>query len=430
MPRITCQKTYDLAFPTSKFLDGSDAMNPDPDYSAAYVILETDDPKGLCGHGFTFTIGRGNEVCVAAIEAFRPFVEGRSLEDIVANMGAFWRHLAGDSQLRWLGPEKGVIHLALAAVINAVWDLWAKAVGKPVWQLVTDLTPENSSPSSTSAILQDALTREEALTILRRQHATKADRVARLKSQGYPAYTTSVGWLGYDDDKMRRLCREALDQGWDNFKLKVGGNLADDIRRCAIVREEIGSHRRMMIDANQVWEVDEAIAWVQALARFDPWWIEEPVSPDDIPGHACVAAGVRPIRVATGEHVQNRVMFKQLFASDAIDVAQPDPCRLGGVNEFLAVLLLAAKFGKPVCPHAGGVGLCEYAQHLSMIDFIAVSGQWDEAMTEHAGHLHEHFVHPIEVQNGRYRVPLAPGFSAEMKPASIAAHIFGSIRGR
>jgi len=427
MPRITGQKTYDLRFPTSKFLDGSDAMNPDPDYSAAYVVLETDAP-GLSGHGFTFTIGRGNEICVAAIEAFRPFVEGRSLDDIVANMGAFWRQLAGDSQLRWLGPEKGVVHLALAAMINAIWDLWAKVVGKPVWQLVADLTPEEFVALIDFRHMQDVLTREEALEILRRQHVTKAERVAQLKSHGYPAYTTSVGWLGYDDAKLRRLCRHALDQGWDSFKLKVGGNLADDIRRCAIVREEIGLRRRMMIDANQVWEVDEAIAWVRELARFDPWWIEEPLSPDDIFGHARVAAGVRPIRVATGEHVQNRVMFKQFLASNAIDVVQPDPCRLGGLNEVLAVLLLAAKFGKPICPHAGGVGLCEYSQHLSMIDFVAVSGRWDEAMTEHAGHLHEHFVQPIEIQNGRYRAPLAPGFSAEMKPDSIAAHTFGRSR--
>jgi L-fuconate dehydratase len=424
MPRITRQRTYDLRFPTSKFLDGSDAMNPAPDYSAAYVILETDDP-GLTGHGYTFTIGRGNEVCVAAIEAFRPFVVGRPLEDIVANMGTFWRQLAGDSQLRWVGPEKGVIHLALAAVINAIWDLWAKAVGKPLWQLVTDLTPEEFVALIDFRHLQDALTREEALAILNRQHASKAGRVAELKSRGYPAYTTSAGWLGYDDAKVRRLCHEALDQGWESFKLKVGGNLADDLRRCAIVREEIGPNRRMMIDANQVWEVDEAIAWTQSLAPFCPWWIEEPVSPDDIYGHARVAAAVRPIRVATGEHVHNRVMFKQFLASDAIDIAQPDPCRLGGVNEFLAVMLLAAKFGKPICPHAGGVGLCEYSQHLSMIDFIAVSGRWDEAMTEHATHLHEHFVHPIEIERGRYRVPLAAGFSAEMKPASIAAHTFG-----
>jgi L-fuconate dehydratase len=270
MPRITRQRTYDLRFPTSKFLDGSDAMNPAPDYSAAYVILETDDP-GLTGHGFTFTIGRGNEICVTAIEAFRPFIEGRPLEEIVANMGIFWRQLAGDSQLRWVGPEKGVVHLALAAVINAIWDLWAKAVGKPLWQLVTDLTPEEFVALIDFRHIQDALTREEALAILRRQHASKAGRVAQLKLAGYPAYTTSAGWLGYDDAKVRRLCREALDQGWENFKLKVGGNRADDVRRCAIVREEIGPNRRMMIDANQVWEIDEAIAWTQSLAPFRPW---------------------------------------------------------------------------------------------------------------------------------------------------------------
>ena len=426
MPRITGLETYDLRFPTSKFLDGSDAMNPDPDYSAAYVILKTDDPDGLSGHGYTFTIGRGNEICVAAIEAFRPYVVGRSLADITANMGVFWRELAGDSQLRWLGPEKGVIHLALAAVINAVWDLWAKSVGKPVWQLVAAMEPEEFVSLIDFRHMTDVLTRDEALAILRRQQDTKSSRIAQLKAQGYPAYTTSAGWLGYDDDKVRRLCREGLAHGWEHFKLKVGGNLEDDIRRCAIVREEIGPDRRLMIDANQIWEVDEAIAWVQALAPYDLWWIEEPVNPDDIYGHARVAEGVRPIRVATGEHAHNRIMFKQFLASDSIDVVQADTCRLGGANEFLAVLLLAAKFGKPVCPHAGGVGLCEVAQHLSMIDFIAVSGRWDEAMTEHASHLHEHFVHPIEMQGGRYRAPLAPGFSTEMKAASIAANTFGN----
>jgi len=425
MPRIVGLKTFDLRFPTSKVLDGSDAMNPDPDYSAAYVLLETDDSNGLAGHGYTFTIGRGNEICVAAIEAFRPFVIGRSLADITADMGGFWRQLAGDSQLRWLGPEKGVIHLALAAVINAVWDLWAKSVGKPVWQLVADMTPEEFVALIDFRHMQDVLTREEALEILRRQEATKAGRIAQLKEQGYPAYTTSAGWLGYDDAKVRRLCREGLANGWEGFKLKVGGNLEDDIRRCAIIREEIGPHRRMMIDANQVWEVDEAIAWVTALEQFNLWWIEEPINPDDVLGHKRVADGVRPIRVATGEHMHNRVMFKQFLAADAIDVVQADICRLGGVNEFLAVLLLAAKFGKPVCPHAGGVGLCEAVQHLSMIDFIAVSGSWDEAMTEHANHLHEHFVHPIEMHKGRYRAPLAPGFSTEMKAESIAQNIFG-----
>ena len=424
MIKIIAFKTHDLRFPTSKFLDGSDAMNPDPDYSAAYLILETDHPENLSGHGFTFTIGRGNDLCISAIEAFRSFVLGRYLEDIVADMGGFWRSLAGDSQLRWVGPEKGVIHLALAAVINAVWDLWAKSVGKPVWKLVADLEPERIISLIDFRHLHDALTPNEALDVLRKQVPTRSVREARLLADGYPAYTTSAGWLGYDDEKLQDKCREALGQGWDHFKIKVGRDLTEDIRRCAIVREEIGPHRRFMIDANQVWEVDEAIKWVGALAQFDPWWIEEPLSPDDILGHGTVARAVRPIRVATGEHAHNRVMFKQLLASDAIDVAQPDTCRLGGLNEVLAVLLLAAKFGKPVCPHAGGVGLCEYAQHISMIDFVVVSGRWDEAMCEHAGHLHEHFVNPIEIDPGRYKAPLQPGFSAEIKPQSIVEYTY------
>ena len=396
-------------------------MNPDPDYSAAYVILQTDQ-SGLSGHGFTFTIGRGNEICVAAINAFRPFLEGRSLTEITSDMGIFWRELAGDSQLRWLGPEKGVIHLALAAVINAVWDLWAKSVGKPVWKLVGDLEPEQFVSLIDFRHIRDVLTPPEALQILRVNASTKASREAQLMREGYPAYTTSAGWLGYDDEKVRRLCREALAQGWDHFKIKVGRDIHEDTRRCAIVREEIGRHRRLMIDANQVWEVDQAIEWVRALSRFDPWWIEEPVSPDDVAGHRRVARAVQPIRVATGEHVQNRVVFKQYLSTNAVDVVQPDPCRLGGLNEVLAVLLLAAKFGKPICPHAGGVGLCEYAQHISMIDFVAVSGQWNECMTEHAGHLHEHFADPVEIQRGRYRAPLKPGFSAEMKAQSIVEH--------
>jgi L-fuconate dehydratase len=399
-------------------------MNADPDYSAAYVILRTDSPQGLAGHGFTFTIGRGNELCIAAIEAFRPLVEGRTLEEIVANFGGFWRVLAGDSQLRWVGPEKGVIHLALAAMINAIWDLWAKSVGKPVWKLVADLEPEQIVSLIDFRHIHDALTPKEALEILRRQASTRAEREARLRREGYPAYTTSVGWLGYDDDKVRRLCREALAKGWESFKIKVGRDLQEDIRRCAIVREIIGPDRRMMIDANQVWEVDEAIEWVGQLAKFKPWWIEEPLSPDDILGHGKVARAVRPIRVATGEHCHNRVMFKQMLASDSIDVVQLDPCRLGGLNEAIAVMLLAAKFGKPICPHAGGVGLCEYVQHVSMIDYVCVSGSFDEAMTEHAGHLHEHFVDPIVIERGRYRAPVNPGFSAEIKAQSIAEHTY------
>jgi L-fuconate dehydratase len=424
--RIASFTTYDLRFPTSQFLEGSDAMNPDPDYSAAYVILGTDDPSGLSGHGFAFTIGRGNEICVSAIEAFRPFIEGRSLDEITENMGAFWRELAGDSQLRWLGPEKGVIHLALAAVINAIWDLWGKRVGKPVWRLVSELSPEQFIDLIDFRHIRDALTPEEALELLRRRAPTKRDRIEELQQDGYPAYTTSAGWLGYEDDKLRRLCREGLKEGWDHFKIKVGRDLHEDIRRCAIMREEIGPRRRLMVDANQVWEVAQAVAWVRELARFDLWWIEEPISPDDVAGHAVVARAVHPIRVATGEHAHNRVLFKQFLASHAIDVAQPDACRLGGLNEVLAVLLLAAKFGKPVCPHAGGVGLCEYAQHISMIDFVAVSGRNDEAMTEHAAHLHEHFVDPIQIKRGRYQAPWRPGFSAEMKPESIAAYTWKS----
>ena len=417
-------RVFDVRFPTSEFLDGSDAMNPDPDYSAAYVVLETQD--GATGHGLTFTIGRGNELCVAAVEAFKPFVIGRRLDEIVANMGGFWRELAGESQLRWVGPEKGVIHLALAAVVNAIWDLWAKAEAKPVWKLVADLSPDEFVSLIDFRHIHDALTPDEAVEILQRQAPGKAAREARLLAEGYPAYTTSVGWLGYDDNKLRRLCRQYLAEGWESFKIKVGRDLDEDIRRCALIREEIGPTRRFMIDANQVWEVDQAIEWTNALAEFRPWWIEEPLSPDDILGHARVAKGVHPVRVATGEHAHNRVMFKQFLQARAMDVVQVDVCRLGGLNEALAVLLLAAKFGKPVCPHAGGVGLCELVQHVSMIDFIAVSGAWDETMTEHAGHLHEHFVDPITMERGRYRAPLTPGFSSEMKVDSVAQYTFRS----
>jgi L-fuconate dehydratase len=420
--RIIALHTHDLRFPTSKFLDGSDAMNPDPDYSAAYVVLSTDHPQGLAGHGFTFTIGRGNELCTAAIDSFRSLVVGRSLEEIISDMGSFWRSLAGDSQLRWLGPEKGVIHLALAAVVNAIWDLWAKRAGKPVWKLVSDLSPNEIVSLIDFRHIQDAITPDEAIELLHRKVPTREARERQLLEQGYPAYTTSAGWLGYDDEKLRRLCREGLDAGFEHFKIKVGRDLEEDRRRCAIVRQEIGPQRRLMIDANQVWEVDQAIDWVRALAPIDPWWIEEPLSPDDVLGHARVAKAVRPIRVATGEHAHNRIMFKQFLQSDGIDVVQVDACRLGGLNEVLAVLLMAAKFGKPVCPHAGGVGLCEYVQHISMIDFVAVSGMWDEAMTEHAGHLHEHFIDPIRMERGRYIAPQKPGFGAEMKAQSIAEH--------
>jgi L-fuconate dehydratase len=416
---ITRVETFDLRFPTSRHLDGSDAMNPDPDYSAAYVVLHTDRPDGLAGHGMTFTIGRGNEICVQAIESLMPLIVGRTMESFTADMAGFWRHITGDSQLRWIGPEKGAIHLATAAIVNAVWDLWAKAERKPLWRLLSDMTPEQLVACVDFRYLTDALTPDDALALLRQQVPTKRDRTALVERDGFPAYTTSAGWLGYSDDRLRQLCRESLAQGWNVFKIKVGRDLDDDIRRCRIIREEIGWDRRLMVDANQVWDVPQAIEWMKPLAEFRPWFIEEPTSPDDILGHATIARAVAPIQVATGEHCANRVLFKQLLQAGAIGVCQIDACRLGGVNEVLAVLLLAAKFGVPVCPHAGGVGLCEYVQHLSMFDFVAVSGSMTDRITEYAGHLHEHFLSPVVMRNGRYMPPGAPGYSIEMRPESI-----------
>jgi L-fuconate dehydratase len=399
-------------------------MNPDPDYSAAYVILTTDDPNGLEGHGLTFTIGRGNELCVAAIHALMPIVVGRPLEEITADMAGFWRRLTSDSQLRWVGPEKGVLHLATAAVVNAVWDLYAKVEGKPLWKLLADMSPEAIVRCVDFRYLTDALTPAEALELLQRLQPTRSTREAEMRHVGYPAYTTSAGWLGYSDDTIRRLCREGIAEGWSHFKIKVGRDLADDVRRAAIIREEIGSHRKLMLDANQVWDVDEAIASMHVLARFDPWWIEEPTSPDDVLGHATIARAIAPIGVATGEQSHNRVMFKQLMQAGAIRFCQIDSCRLGGVNEVLAVLLLAAKFGIPVCPHAGGVGLCEYVQHLAIFDYIAVSGSLDERIVEYVDHLHEHFVHPVLVREGRYMPPSAPGYSITMRAESIATYSY------
>ena len=420
MTAIAALDVVDVRFPTSRWLDGSDAMNTDPDYSAAYVVLRTDAGDGLAGHGFTFTTGRGTEVVVAGVRAIAPLVVGRSVEAIESDLGAFWRDLVGDSQLRWIGPEKGVIHLATAAIVNAAWDLVAKRAGKPVWRLLSEMSPAEVVALVDFRYLTDALTPDDALAILEAAVPRRADREAELLRDGYPAYTTSVGWLGYDDEKIRRLCREALAEGWDRFKLKVGADVEDDIRRMRIVREEIGPDRMLAVDANQRWDVGTAIDWMARLAPFDPYWIEEPTSPDDILGHAAIARAVAPIRVATGEHVQNRVMFKQLLQAEAIGVCQIDACRVGGVNEVVAILLLAAKFGVPVCPHAGGVGLCELVQHLATFDYIAVSGHLDGRMIEYVDHLHEHFLDPVVVREGRYHLPTAPGYSAEMQPASLA----------
>jgi L-fuconate dehydratase len=429
MLTIVDVQAYDVRFPTSRTLAGSDAMNTAPDYSAAYVVLQTDDPAGLQGHGMTFTIGRGNELCVAAIQALAPLVIGHTLESFTHDMRAFWRHITGDSQLRWIGPEKGVIHLATAAVVNAVWDLWAKVEGKPLWKLLTDMTPEQLVSCIDFRYIPDALTPDEALDLLHRQSPTKAQREAEMLQYGFPAYTTGAGWSGYSDEQMRLLCREARANGWQHFKMKVGLKLEDDLRRARIMREEIGPESTLMFDANQVWDVPEAITAMQHLAAFDPFWIEEPTSPDDILGHAAIARAVAPIRVATGEHVQNRIIFKQLFQANAIGICQVDACRVGGVNEVLAILLMAAKFGIPVCPHAGGVGLCEYVQHLSLLDYIAISGSLEHRMIEYTPHLHEHFVHPAIVEGGRYIPPTAPGYSVTMYPASIAAYSYptGSV---
>ena len=419
---VTELNARDIRFPTSLALDGSDAMNPDPDYSAAYITIQTNDPQGLEGHGLAFTIGRGNDICAAAVQAFRPLLIGLTLDEIESDMAGFWRRVTGDSQLRWLGPDKGVIHLAAGAVVNAVWDLVAKRRQKPLWKLLADMTPEQLVGCVDFRYIEDALSPGEAVEILRQSEPYKQEREAEMRADGYPAYNTSAGWLGYDDEKLRRACRKAVKEGWDRLKMKVGRDLEDDIRRAAVIRQEIGWGRQLMMDANQVWGVQEAIEHMRRLAHFKPTWIEEPTSPDDILGHAAIRKALYPIGVATGEMCQNRIVFKQLLQAEAIDVCQIDAARLGGVNEALAVILMAAKFGVPVCPHAGGVGLCEYVQHLGMFDFIAVSGSLHNRVIEYVEHLHEHFVHPVVLKNGRYMPPQSPGYSIEMKPESLNEH--------
>ena len=424
--KITAVVVRDIRFPTTRDRDGSDSMNQG-DYSATYVVLRTDQP-GLEGHGLTFTNGRGNELCVAAVRALERHVVGRSLDDITSGMRAFFRSLTQDVQLRWLGPEKGILHMATGAVINAVWDLWAKRDGKPLWKLVADMPPAQLVSCLDFSYITDALTPEEALAILEGLAPTRAAREQEIRRDGYPAYTTSTGWLGYPDEKVRRLCREAIAAGWTAFKMKVGQDLEGNIQRAALMREELGPDRVLMMDANQCWDVGESIRQMKALARFDPWWIEEPTSPDDALGHATIARAIAPIGVATGETCQNRVIFKQLLQAEAIRFCQVDSCRMGGVNEALSVMLMAVKFGVPVCPHAGGVGLCEYVQHLSLIDYIAISGSLENRILEYVDHLHEHFVHPVRIRNARYLVPTEPGYSITMKPESLDAFEFPAGR--
>jgi L-fuconate dehydratase len=419
---ITNIRVIDLRFPTSREQIGSDAVNKDPDYSAAYCILETD--SALEGHGLTFTLGRGTDLVVTALKYLSANLIGRSLDSITSDLNAFYLQVTGDTQFRWLGPEKGVIHLASAALINAIWDLYAKSESKPLWQLLADMTPEQIVACIDFRYIADALTPDEALSILRAARTGQSARLAQLESTGYPAYTTSAGWFGYSEDKIRRLCREGLAEGWTHFKLKVGGDPVDDLRRAHIVREEIGPNNRMMVDANQKWGVVEAIERTRQLAAVDIWWMEEPTSPDDILGHARIRREAAPTRIATGEHCHNAIMFKQLLQAGAIDVCQIDSCRVAGVNENLALLLMAAKFNIPVCPHAGGVGLCEYVQHLSIFDFLSVSCSLTDRVIEYVDHLHEHFLHPVVIRRGHYMVPYDPGYSIEILPQTLEQFSF------
>jgi len=420
---ITSVQTKDIRFPTSKTLDGSDAINKDPDYSAAYVILTTSEPA-LKGYGLTFTLGRGNELCVAAIQSLSHLLLGKDMDEIITDMAGFYRMITGDSQLRWLGPAKGVIHMATAALVNAVWDLYAKMKKKPLWKLIADMNPEQLVSCIDFTYLTDVITPGEALEMLAALESSKQQRINYLMQNGYPAYTTSAGWLGYSEEKIRRLSREAKKDGWTHLKMKVGGNIEEDMRRAQIIREETGYDMKLMMDANQKWEVNEAIENMKQLAKFKPYWIEEPTSPDDIAGHLAIAKAVAPIKVATGEHCQNNVMFKQFLQSGAMQICQIDSCRVGGVNELLSIMLMAAKFKVPVCPHAGGVGLCEYVQHLSMIDYICISGSMENRIIEYVDHLHEHFKYPVVIRNGNYMPPLAAGYSITMKNTSIAAYSF------
>jgi L-fuconate dehydratase len=420
--RITGVRVIDLRFPTSRESIGSDAVNKDPDYSAAYCILETN--QDLRGFGLTFTLGRGTELCCEALRYLSRSVQGRTLASITDDFCAFSRELTGDTQFRWLGPEKGVIHLATAALLNAVWDLYARAENKPLWLLLAEMEPERIASVIDFHYISDALTREEAIALLEERRAGIDERLDVLRTQGLPAYTTSAGWLGFSDEKIARLCDEALAAGFTHFKLKVGGNPDDDRRRAHILRSKIGDSRFLMMDANQKWEVEEAILRTRELQPFNPWWMEEPTSPDDILGHARIRREVPGVRIATGEHCANRVLFKQFMQAEAIDVCQIDSCRLAGVNENLAVILLAAKFGIPVCPHAGGVGLCEYVQHLSAFDYLRVATTLENRVVEFVDHLHEHFVDPVRVENGRYRLPSQPGYSAEIFAATLRDYSF------
>ena len=425
MTKIVGFETWDVRFPTSRTLAGSDAMNQAPDYSAAYLVIRTDAP-GLSGHGFAFTIGRGNDLQLAAVKMLEPFLAGTDLDETLADLGGLYRRLVTDSPLHWLGPSCGIMHMAVGVVLNACWDLAARRAGKPLWLLLSEMTPAEIVSLVDFRYLSDALSREEALDLLERAAVGRAERVAALRAGGYPAYSTAPGWLGYSDRHLKELCAEAIAEGFSLVKLKVGASLPDDMRRLEIARAVVGDGVGIAIDANQVWDVRTAIDWTRQLAPFQPAWIEEPTAPEDILGTAAIRAAVRPVKVATGEHVANQVMFKQLLQARAIDIMQIDACRVAGVNENIGNLLLAAKFGVPVCPHAGGVGLCEIVQHLSMFDYVAVSGSTDGRRIEWIDSLHEHFAAPAVVERGSYLVPEAPGASTEILPESLAEYHYPS----
>ncbi|MFF1881206.1 enolase C-terminal domain-like protein [Pseudarthrobacter sp. NPDC058196] len=417
MPSITSINTQDVRFPTSLELDGSDAVNVDPDYSAAYVVIRTD--AGDEGHGFVFSCGRGNDILTSAIDAYARLLVGRDIDELIGDLGAASRLLVHDSQLRWLGPEKGVTQMACGALVSALWDIRARRENKPLWLLLAEMTPEELVSVVDFTHIRDALSPEEALEILRSGQEGRDQRIAELKADGFPAYTTSPGWLGYSDEKLVRLSKEAAANGFSMIKLKVGGDIDDDRRRMALARDAVGG-LPIAIDANQRWEVSEAVEWVNQLSEFNPYWIEEPTSTDDILGHAEIRRGVAPVRVATGEAVASRIVFKQMLQAGAIDVLQLDSTRVAGVNENIAILLLAAKFGVPVCPHAGGVGLCELVQHFSFFDYAVVGRSQENRMVEFVDHLHEHFAEPVRIINGRYAAPELPGTGAEMSSASRA----------
>jgi len=421
--KIISASVSDVRFPTSRMLDGSDAMNQDPDYSAAYLEFSTDDPQ-LSGHSLVFTIGRGNDIQIGAIKALTGKIVGLTVENAFAQIGKISRELSSDSQLRWLGPDVGVFHMGAGAVLNALWDLFAKWRKVPLWKLLADMSPEEIVGAIDFRYISDALTPEEALSILKKAEGAKAKNEELLLKEGLQAYTTTPGWLGYTDEKMLSLTQAAVNDGFKLIKYKCGLSLDDDKRRLKKVRELVGPNFDIAIDANQVWDVDQAIKWVNQLKEFNLRWIEEPTHPEDVVGHARIAKEIAPTPVATGEMANNRMIFKQLLQLNAISVMQIDATRVAGVNENLANILMAAKYGIPVCPHAGGVGLCEMVQHLAMFDAVAVTGSHTKRVVEFVDHLHQHFKTPVKVVNGHYMAPTDTGSGAEMLQSSITEFLF------